>query len=51
MQVRQTALSYDGSILLAACDDGTVWRYDRADRPGLKTETERPPSASSSHKY
>lgn len=30
-QVRQTALDYDGKILLAACDDGTIWRYERRD--------------------
>lgn len=27
--VRQTALSADGSILLAGCDGGTLWRWDR----------------------
>lgn len=27
--MRQTALDYEGRILLAACDDGTIWRYDR----------------------
>ncbi len=26
--VRQTALSLDGQVLLFACDDGSVWRYD-----------------------
>lgn len=27
--VRQTALSKDGNILLAVCDDGSIWRWDR----------------------
>lgn len=28
LQVRQTALSYDGSVLLAACEDGSLHRWD-----------------------
>ena len=28
VQVRQTAVSWDGAIILAACEDGTLWRYD-----------------------
>ncbi|KAJ1267159.1 hypothetical protein BS78_07G035300, partial [Paspalum vaginatum] len=31
--IRQTALSYDGSTILAAGDDGTVWRWDEVDHP------------------
>ncbi|XP_030850530.1 polycomb protein eed-A [Strongylocentrotus purpuratus] len=27
--IRQTALNPSGNILLAACDDGTIWRWDR----------------------
>ena len=27
--VRQTALSDEGSTLIASCDDGTIWRFDR----------------------
>ena len=32
--VRQTALSDDGSTLLASCDDGTIWRFDRPRHKG-----------------
>lgn len=32
--VRQTALSDDGSTLLASCDDGTIWRFDRPGKGG-----------------
>lgn len=28
LQVRQTAVSYDGSTVLAACEDGTIQRWD-----------------------
>ena len=27
-QVRQTAVSHDGSTALACCEDGTIWRWD-----------------------
>ena len=30
LQVRQTAISWDGAIVLASCEDGTIWRWDRA---------------------
>ena len=28
IQVRQTAVSHDASIVLACCEDGTIWRWD-----------------------
>ena len=28
LQVRQTAVSYDGAMVLAACEDGTIHRWD-----------------------
>ncbi|CAO2833495.1 unnamed protein product [Amaranthus hypochondriacus] len=26
--IRQTAMSFDGSTILACCEDGTIWRWD-----------------------
>lgn len=31
--VRQIAMTKDGSILVAACDDSTLWRWDRTTTP------------------
>lgn len=28
VQVRQTAVSLDGDIIVSSCEDGTVWRWD-----------------------
>lgn len=28
--MRQTAVSHDASIILACCEDGTIWRWDAA---------------------
>ena len=33
LQVRQTAVSYDMSTVLACCEDGTIWRWDSARAP------------------
>ncbi|CAD7700744.1 unnamed protein product [Ostreobium quekettii] len=27
--VRQTAVSFDGSVIVASCEDGTIWRWDK----------------------
>ena len=29
--VRQTAMTADGRMVIAACDEGTVWRWDLVD--------------------
>ncbi|KAK3119060.1 hypothetical protein QOZ80_9BG0713010 [Eleusine coracana subsp. coracana] len=31
--IRQTAVSFDGSIILGAGEDGTIWRWDEVDHP------------------
>ncbi|CAL5011196.1 unnamed protein product [Urochloa decumbens] len=31
--IRQTAVSYDGSTILGAGDDGNIWRWDQVDHP------------------
>ena len=35
--VRQTAVSRDGTIVLASCEDGTIWRWDKVRREGGRT--------------
>ena len=32
--VRQTAVSRDGTIVLASCEDGTIWRWDKVRSKG-----------------
>ncbi|KAL5230736.1 hypothetical protein ABZP36_029512 [Zizania latifolia] len=31
--IRQTAVSFDGSTILAGSDDGNIWRWDEVDHP------------------
>ncbi|CAO2206192.1 unnamed protein product [Urochloa humidicola] len=34
--IRQTAVSIDGSTILGAGEDGTIWRWDEVDHPNIK---------------
>ncbi|KAK3120969.1 hypothetical protein QOZ80_8BG0644110 [Eleusine coracana subsp. coracana] len=34
--IRQTAVSYDGRIILGAGEDGNIWRWDEVDPPSSK---------------
>ncbi|KAL6658850.1 hypothetical protein ACP70R_002890 [Stipagrostis hirtigluma subsp. patula] len=34
--IRQTAVSFDGSTILGAGEDGTIWRWDEVDHPSGK---------------
>ncbi|OQU79846.1 hypothetical protein SORBI_3007G032400 [Sorghum bicolor] len=34
--IRQTAVSFDGSTILGAGEDGTIWRWDEVDHPSTK---------------
>ena len=38
LQVRQTAVSYDASTVLACCEDGTIWRWDSTAAPAPSDE-------------
>ena len=38
MQVRQTAVSFDASTILACCEDGTIWRWDLTSTPQPSNE-------------
>ncbi len=38
LQVRQTAVSYDASTILACCEDGTIWRWDSTASPAPSDE-------------
>ncbi|KAG1661560.1 hypothetical protein FOA52_009559, partial [Chlamydomonas sp. UWO 241] len=38
--VRQTAVSASGNIVLAACEDGTIWRWDRLDKASKEAARE-----------
>mmetsp|Transcript_6106 Transcript_6106/g.13268 ORF Transcript_6106/g.13268 Transcript_6106/m.13268 type:complete len:385 (+) Transcript_6106:260-1414(+) len=44
--VRQTAVSWDGCTVLASCEDGTIWRWDKVAGEGVEGvvegETEDP---------
>jgi polycomb protein EED len=31
--IRQTAVSFDGSTILACSEDGSIWRWDEVDHP------------------
>ncbi|KAG2582544.1 hypothetical protein PVAP13_6KG367912 [Panicum virgatum] len=33
--IRQTAVSFDGSTILGAGEDGTIWRWDEVDHPSV----------------
>ena len=35
LQVRQTAISADGDIIVSCCDDGTIWRFDLVPKESL----------------
>ncbi|KAF0924539.1 hypothetical protein E2562_010179 [Oryza meyeriana var. granulata] len=34
--IRQTAVSFDGSTILACSEDGSIWRWDEVDHPSMK---------------
>jgi hypothetical protein len=38
LQVRQTAVSYDASTILACCEDGTILRWDSTAAPAPSDE-------------
>ncbi|PNT66827.1 hypothetical protein BRADI_3g17417v3 [Brachypodium distachyon] len=35
--IRQTAVSFDGSMILACCEDGNIYRWDEVDQPAAES--------------
>uniref|UniRef100_A0A0D9X464 Polycomb group protein FIE1 n=1 Tax=Leersia perrieri TaxID=77586 RepID=A0A0D9X464_9ORYZ len=42
--IRQTAMSFDGSTILACTEDGNIWRWDEVDQPAIPNKLAIVPS-------